>query len=1079
MRQLHILGIATALALCTIIGHLHSAEAAILSIDYGTEWFKVGLVKPRVPFEIVLNAESKRKTPSVITIRGKDRAFSSEALNLATRFPKDSFMALKRVLGRRYSDHHCIEYRRILPTNMIQDLDRGGTVGFETTGGEKFTAEELIAMQLALARAQAEEAAGGESIRDVVITVPPYFNQQERQAMLDAAELAGLHVLSLIHDESAVALNYAMTRTFPEQQCHLFYDMGAGSTVASVICFRDVVLQNPVRTVQEIEIMATGYDPTLGGQAFDIRLQTFLANQFQGQKESARLSTPVMTNPRAMAKLLKEATRIKQVLSANTETTASIENVMDDIDFKLKVTRQDFESLSEDLIARVRYPMEKAIQLANMTPDDIQSLILVGGATRTPAIQASLAAIMTELKLAKNVNADEAAVLGAVFRGASLSRQFRVKEILLKDRSLFAFQARYFGDNHHSKPPIVEFAAAKKKDDHHDQSPMNAAAVNDDMNMDEEERDLPMPLVIPIFDVGTELGTRKVITWKTSADFEFDLEYGGISSSDNPDGGGVANDKISHIEISGLTEAMKRFQETAVEGTLPTVKVTVALTSSALVLVTDATAFISTDPSKVVVDPAASFSDPAKMIRNMKDKVKAFLKDAEKVYKSEPEKDESAPSPSPKMNEEIGRESVEGREDPAEGGNSGSSGDSKAAFSAKEATNVAQNDESVSSLSPPTIVIKEVPLTVRVTPQGLLPLSSTAKLKIQSRLARLNRHDQNKRARAEAHNHLEAFLYRAQDLLTREDILEVTQESQRETFSIKLAEATEWLEMYDDNEDEDEDEEDDDINGNDNPFDDDSKGSSNDRPTAKKLSKTVQLTQRLQALQALEQPIAYRAAERAARVPALERLQAFIAHTRLTLPSLVANDTNLLTDQDTLALLSTCLQVEQAYRAEETAQSHLHPWDDPTLTTAKIRAWSHEIEDGWDRLIHLEQTRAFEKLKREEAVAAQQKAKQDKEAAAAAAAAAAKQSMKEEEEKESMKDEKSVKVEEVEAKAAQAKDEEAKAVKVEHENGEDVEERQRGWVAGDGQTVFEKQQQEQQQGQQEQQGENGRSKDEL
>ncbi|KAF9999447.1 lumenal Hsp70 protein, partial [Modicella reniformis] len=176
-------------------------DAAVMSIDYGTDWFKVGLVKPGIPFDIVLNAESKRKTQSAITLRGDDRAFGSEALGLATRFPQDSFIGLKRILGRDYDDSHCVEYRNTFTNNMIKDPVRG-TVAFETTNGKVYTAEELVAMQFALAKKQAEDTAG-ESIKDVVITVPPYFSQFERQAVLDSADLAGLHVLSLIHDESA------------------------------------------------------------------------------------------------------------------------------------------------------------------------------------------------------------------------------------------------------------------------------------------------------------------------------------------------------------------------------------------------------------------------------------------------------------------------------------------------------------------------------------------------------------------------------------------------------------------------------------------------------------------------------------------------------------------------------------------------------------------------------------------------------------------------------------------------------------------------------------------------------------
>ncbi|KAF8969272.1 lumenal Hsp70 protein, partial [Entomortierella lignicola] len=277
MKSLLTLGaVAAFAALCLDTTPVH---AAVMSIDYGTDWFKVALVKPGIPLDIVLNAESKRKTQSAITIRGNDRAFGSEALSLATRFPQDAFIGLKRVLGRYYDDDHSVQFRETFTNNMIKDQVRG-TVEFETSNGVKYSVEELVAMQLALAKQQAEETAG-EVVKDVVITIPPYFSQFERQALLDAAELAGLRVLTLIHDESAVALNYALTRTFPQEQCHLFYDMGAGSTVASLACFQDLSVKDVGRfnkTIQQVEIKAVGYDRTLGGHDIDVRLQKFLAD---------------------------------------------------------------------------------------------------------------------------------------------------------------------------------------------------------------------------------------------------------------------------------------------------------------------------------------------------------------------------------------------------------------------------------------------------------------------------------------------------------------------------------------------------------------------------------------------------------------------------------------------------------------------------------------------------------------------------------------------------------------------------------------------------------------------------------
>ncbi|CAO3565139.1 unnamed protein product [Mortierella alpina] len=570
-RSLLTLGAVAALA--TLCLNTQQADAAVIAIDYGTDWFKVALVKPGVPLDIVLNTESKRKTPSAITIRGDERAFGSESLSLATRFPQDSFIGVKRILGRDYDDDHCVEYRKTFTNTMSKDPVRGTAV-LETTAGVKYTAEELVAMQFALAKRQAEDTAG-ETIRDVVITVPPFFNQFERQAVLDAAELAGLRVLSLVHDESAVALNYGMTRSFPQEQCHLFYDMGAGSTVASLACFQDLTVKDVGKlnkTVQQIEIKSVGYDRTLGGHEFDVRLQKLLAEKFQEQKGS-KISMPVVQNERAMAKLLKEANRVKQILSANTETMASVENLMEDTDFKVKVTRAELEALSKDLLTRVRGPIDAALAEGNKTLAEIQSLVLVGGGVRIPSVQANLAAIVGENNIAKNVNMDEAAVMGAVFRAASLSKQFKVKEVRLKDISLFPIEVKYTGESKDENTP-------------------------------------GKPFVTPIFGARSTIGTSKIMSFKRVTDFGFDLKYGEVPGEHEKD---ISNREIAHVSLSGLTDAINKFKDISVA--TPKVKVTIELSNSGVVTIRDATATIETDQSKKA---------------SLADKVKSFFGGSEK-----------------------------------------------------------------------------------------------------------------------------------------------------------------------------------------------------------------------------------------------------------------------------------------------------------------------------------------------------------------------------------------------------------------------------------------------------------------
>ncbi|KAG0057180.1 hypothetical protein BGZ83_001123 [Gryganskiella cystojenkinii] len=830
-------------------------DAAVMSIDYGTDWFKVALVKPGIPLDIVLNAESKRKTQSAITIRGDDRAFGSEALSLATRFPQDSYIGLKRILGRDYDDDHSVEYRNTFTNNMIRDPVRG-TAQFETSSGSKFTVEELVAMQFALAKQQAEDTAG-ESVKDVVITIPPYFNQFERQAMLDAAELAGLRVISLIHDESAVALNYAMTRTFPQEQCHIFFDMGAGSTAASLACFQDISVKDVGKfnkTIQQVEIKSVGYDRTLGGHEFDVRLQKFLADKFQEQKGS-KLSMPVIENERAMAKLMKEANRVKQILSANTDTMASVENLMEDIDFKVKVTRAELETLAKDILIRVRGPIDAALSEAKMTLNDIQSLVLVGGGVRVPAVQANLAAIVGEDKIAKNVNGDEAAVMGAVFRAASQSRQFKVKEVRLKDVSLFPIEVKYTGESKDASTP-------------------------------------GKPFLTPIFTEKSVMGTRKIMSFKRVTDFGFDLQYGQVSDSHDSE---LANKEIAHVQLSGLTEAINKFKDVSVA--TPKVKVTIELSDSGVLSVQEAIATIETDNSK-----KASLADKVKSFFGSNDK-NEDVKDAEPADTDEnQENNEPAKE---KEQEKKGSTNGNGTENKSEETNS---------------TDVPKNETTV------TTQIEKVVLKVHTEYKGIGPLSTESKKESLVKIQRLDGIDAAKRAREEARNSLESFLYRGRDLLYKDEIIEVSTEEEREKLSESLSVNSEWL---DDNED----------------------------------AETTEFQSRLKELRKLERPLSVRAAERVSRPKAFETLRSSVTMARTVGEHLLNGEGAFHQPEEVQKLFDACDEVLKWIKDRETEQEKLPLWQNGIVTTREIQLRGGSVEREMHRLMSKKKPKVTKKEK--------------------------------------------------------------------------------------------------------------------
>ncbi|KAF9979754.1 hypothetical protein BGZ65_006061, partial [Modicella reniformis] len=404
-----------------------------------------------------------------------------------------------------------------------------------------------------------------------------------------------------------------------------------------------------------------------------------------------------------------------------------VENLMEEVDFKIKITRAELEELSKDLFSRVRGPIDSALNSANMKLDDIQSLVLVGGGIRVPAVQASLAGIVGEDKIAKNVNGDEAAVMGAVFRAASLSRQFKVKEVRLKDVSLFPVEVKYSGERKDDTTPGKTF-------------------------------------VTPIFSEKSVLGTRKIMTFKRITDFGFDLEYGQVPQAHE---GELGPQQIAHVTLSGLTEAINKFNDVTVAS--PKVKVTIELSDSGILNVQEAIATIETDNTKKA---------------SLADKVKSFFGGSDK--------NEDVKDADPKENEE---------EQGGEGSKEQEKNKEATTDKDQEKNKTEQNnstDAPAKNETVPTTQIEKVVLTVQTEYKGIKRLSAASKKISLDMIQKLDAYDAAKLAREEARNSLESFLYRGRDLLDKQEIIEVTTEEERQKLGEKLSTYSAWL---DDNED--------------------------------------------------------------------------------------------------------------------------------------------------------------------------------------------------------------------------------------------------------------------------------------
>lgn len=295
----------------------------------------------------------------------------------------------------------------------------------------------------------------GQPVTECVLTVPGFFGQAERTAILTAANLSNLKVLQLINDYTAVALNYGIFRRKEineTAQYFVFYDMGAYHTTAAVVSYQLVKDKVTRETNPVLQVHGVGYDRTLGGLEMQIRLRDYLGKEFNKMKKT---KTDVFTSPRALAKLFKEAGRVKNVLSANQDHFAQIEGLIDEKDFRMQVTREKFEELCTDLFERVTAPLEQALKNSQLSLDLMNQVTLFGGGARVPKVQEILKAYVKS-DLGKNINMDEAAALGAVYKAADLAIGFRVSPFHVKEAVVFPIQITFEREGHNGNQKLVK-----------------------------------------------------------------------------------------------------------------------------------------------------------------------------------------------------------------------------------------------------------------------------------------------------------------------------------------------------------------------------------------------------------------------------------------------------------------------------------------------------------------------------------------------------------------------------------------------------------------------------------------------
>jgi len=384
----------------------------VIGIDLGTTNSCVAVIEGNEPI-VITNSEGHRTTPSVVGFTSEgERKIGDPAKRQQVTNPQNTVYSIKRFMGETYdkvvNDVNNVSYKVVKGSNNTPCVD---------INGREYMPQEISAIILQKMKKTAEDYLG-EDVKDAVITVPAYFNDSQRQATKEAGEIAGLNVLRIVNEPTAAALAYGLDKESKDMNVAVF-DLGGGTFDISILNLGDGVF----------EVKSTNGNTHLGGDDFDQKIINWLAEEYKAEK-----SIDLRKDPIALQRLKEAAEKAKCELSSSAQTEINLPyiTVLDGVPQHLVKTlsRAKFEQLCDDLIQATLEPCRQAMKDAGMTNSDIDEVILVGGSTRIPAIQAAVEKFFGK-KPSKNVNPDEVVAIGAAIQGGVLSGD--VKDVLLLD----------------------------------------------------------------------------------------------------------------------------------------------------------------------------------------------------------------------------------------------------------------------------------------------------------------------------------------------------------------------------------------------------------------------------------------------------------------------------------------------------------------------------------------------------------------------------------------------------------------------------------------------------------------------
>jgi len=403
---------------------LHSqfamAKKTAVGIDLGTTYSCVGVWK-NDGVEIIANDQGNRTTPSYVAFTDSERLIGDAAKNQVARNPENTVFDAKRLIGRKYNDPIVQADIKLWPFKVLGGAGDKPMIVVQFQGEEKKFHPEEVSSIVLIKMKETAEAYLGNKVNDAVVTVPAYFNDSQRQATKDAGQISGLNVLRIINEPTAAAIAYGLDKKGSGEKNVLIYDMGGGTFDVSLLTIEDGIF----------EVKATAGDTHLGGEDFDNRIVDFCMQDFKRKNRGKDLAG----NQRALRRLRTQCERAKRTLSSSTQATIEIDSLFDGIDYSCSLSRARFEELNMDYFRNSMGPVEKCLRDSGVDKRGVNEVVLVGGSTRIPKVQAMIQEFFNGKEPNRSINPDEAVAYGAAVQAAILTGESssQVQDLLLLD----------------------------------------------------------------------------------------------------------------------------------------------------------------------------------------------------------------------------------------------------------------------------------------------------------------------------------------------------------------------------------------------------------------------------------------------------------------------------------------------------------------------------------------------------------------------------------------------------------------------------------------------------------------------